>query len=163
MWASAGGVPVLIYRGGISHSHWLRVLRSYVSTIAIGDLIWEAAQLPLYTIWSAGTPRENAFAVVHCIFGDVMVALSTLAVALLVVGRWDWPVRAFWLVAVLAVLLGVGSTVFLEWLNVVVRKSWTYSALMPVLPILGFDVGLSPLLQWIVVPSVALWRARQSG
>src|SRR5262245_16617478 len=35
--------------------------------------------------------------------------------------------------------------------------AWTYNALMPVLPWLG--TGLAPLLQWVVVPSLAL-RAR---
>jgi hypothetical protein len=141
--------------------YWLPLLGSYVSTIAIGNLVWETAQLPLYTIWRTGTAGENAFAVVHCTIGDVALALGMLAAALLVIGHRDWPARHFWVVAALTVLLGVGFTVFLEWLNVVVWKSWAYSDLMPVLPILGFKVGLSPLLQWILVPSLALWRVGQ--
>ncbi len=140
---------------------WLPVLGSYVSTIAIGNLVWETAHLPLYTIWRTGTADDNAFAVVHCTIGDVALALSMLATALLVTGNRDWPVRHFWVVAALTVLLGVGSTVLLEWLNVAVWKSWAYSGLMPVLPVFGFKVGLSPLLQWILVPLLALWRVGQ--
>lgn len=140
---------------------WLPVLGSYVSIIAIGNLVWETAHLPLYTIWRTGTAGENGFAVVHCTIGDVALALSMLATALLVTGSRDWPARHFWGVAALTVLLGVGFTVFLEWLNVAVWKSWAYSSLMPVLPIFGFKVGLSPLLQWILVPSLALWRVGQ--
>ncbi len=134
------------------------MLRSYVATVAIGNFVWKVAHLPLYTIWHTGTVGQNAFAVVHCTVGDVVLASGTLAVALLVAGNRDWPVRNFWLVTVLTVLLGVGSTMLLEWLNVVIWKSWAYSSLMPVVPVLGFSVGLSPLLQWIVVPLLALWH-----
>lgn len=140
---------------------WLPVLGSYVSTIAIGNLAWETAHLPLYTIWRSGSVGKNAFAVVHCTIGDVALALGMLATALLVTGNRDWPVRHFWVVAAPTVLLGVGLTIFLEWLNVAVWKSWAYSDLMPVLPIFGFQIGLSPLLQWILVPSLALWRIGQ--
>jgi hypothetical protein len=48
-----------------------------------------------------------------------------------------------------------GYTVFSEWLNIVVRASWDYSERMPVVSALGLRVGVSPLLQWIVVPSAA--------
>jgi hypothetical protein len=32
----------------------------YIGLAAIGHFLWEAAQLPLYTLWSAGTPRAIA-------------------------------------------------------------------------------------------------------
>nr|MDQ6881210.1 hypothetical protein [Pseudomonadota bacterium] len=38
-------------------------------------------------------------------------------------------------------------------------EHWSYSVLMPVVPLLG--VGLSPLLQWIVVPPAVLWLVRR--
>jgi hypothetical protein len=60
-------------------------------------------------------------------------------------------------VAAAAVALGVGYTVFSEWLNTAVRSGWAYSDLMPVVPILG--TGLSPLAQWLVVPLAAFWWA----
>ena len=61
---------------------WPRALRVYLSTIALGDLAWEAAHLPLYTIWRAGTPGEKAFAVLHCTGGDLLIALACWALAL---------------------------------------------------------------------------------
>lgn len=160
---NGGGAPGLTGSPGLARPRWPAALRPYVATVAIGNLVWEAAHLPLYTIWRDGTAGENAFAVVHCTVGDVVLAMATLAVAWVVAGDRDWPTRGFWPVAVLAVPLGVGATVFLEWLNVVVREAWAYSDLMPVLPFFGFEVGLSPLLQWVVVPSLALWRARRHG
>ena len=147
-------------RGG---PDWLAALRAYLASIAVGNLAWEAVHLPLYTIWTTDTAREKAFAVVHCTGGDLLIALSSLTIALVVAGDRAWPARGFWPVAALAVLLGLGYTAFSEWLNIVIRRAWQYSDLMPVVTVFGFEVGLSPLLQWVVVPSVAFWFARRRG
>lgn len=126
----------------------------------LANLAWETAQLPLYTIWGKGTAREKAFAVLHCTGGDVLIALAFLVGALVVVGDPAWPGRHFARVVALTVLGGLAYTVFSEWLNVEVRLSWAYSPYMPVLP---FGTGLSPVLQWLVVPALALWAARRGG
>lgn len=140
---------------------WLTALRNFMLASALGHLIWEALQLPLYTIWPEGTASQIAFAVVHCTGGDVLIAGATLVATLLVLGRgWPTDQPAFRNVMIAAIVLGVGYTVFSEWLNVNVRRSWAYSAWMPQLPPLG--TGLSPLLQWIVVPIVAFkWTSRR--
>lgn len=95
------------------------------------------------------------FAVVHCTLGDLLIALSALTLALVLAGDNKWPTRRFWQVAVLALLFGVAYTAFSEWLNVVVRASWAYSDLMPVISIGGLRLGLSPIMQWMVVPAAA--------
>jgi hypothetical protein len=133
---------------------WIRALRIYLTAVAIANLIWETLQLPLYTIWQTGTLRTQTFAIVHCTIGDVIIALCALTVALVITGDGEWPQRHFQRVAILAILSGLGYTVFSEWLNVVVRASWAYSNLMPVVPAFGLRVGLSPLLQWLVIPTV---------
>ncbi len=138
-----------------SPSDWPRALRWYLGVSLVAHLAWEIVQLPLYTLWTTGTFREQAFAVVHCTVGDVMIAGLTLLAALAVLGRPTWPAaggRPVWLATL---MLGVGYTIFSEWLNVSVRGSWTYSDLMPTLPPLG--TGLAPLVQWIVVPTFVLW------
>ena len=61
-------------------------------------------------------------------------------------------------VGVTTLSVGVGYTIFSEYFNTVVRRSWIYTELMPTLP--WFGTGLAPLAQWIVVPSVALVFAR---
>jgi FtsP/CotA-like multicopper oxidase with cupredoxin domain len=53
----------------------------YLIVAAIGHFVWEAAQLPLYTIWWTGTARENFIAVVHCTGGDVLITTATLLTA----------------------------------------------------------------------------------
>jgi hypothetical protein len=137
---------------------WLGALRRYLVFVLLANFVWEVLQLPLYTLWREGTPGEIAFAVVHCTGGDLLIALSSLAAALVVTGRPAWPRERFWPVAGVALAIGVGYTIFSEWLNLVVRASWAYSELMPVVP--PFGTGLSPLLQWIVIPLAGLWWAR---
>ncbi len=137
---------------------WRIVLRRYLLAMALGNLVWEFAHLPLYTIWSTGSTGEIVFAAVHCTGGDILIATASLVLALLLVGA-DWPLaaRAYHRVAMLSVALGLGYTVFSEWLNVVVRKTWAYSEYMPIVPVV--DAGLSPLLQWLAVPFAAWWWA----
>jgi hypothetical protein len=123
--------------------------------ILVGNLLWEVLQLPLYSIWTTGTLREQAFAAGHCTLGDLLVAASALTLALLIVGDQRWPWDRFWLVAILTIASGLAYTVFSEWLNVVVRAAWAYSDRMPIVSIAGLKIGLSPLLQWIVLPAAA--------
>lgn len=132
---------------------WPSVLRRYLLASAGLHLAWEIAQLPLYTIWSEPLPKK-AFAIAHCTIGDLMIAGLSLIAALALAAKPDWPrsgSREVWL---LVLVSGVAYTVYSEWLNVNVRGSWAYVTLMPMLPILG--TGLTPLLQWIVLPTVAL-------
>lgn len=134
---------------------WIRALRIYLTAVGVANLIWETLQLPLYKIWRTGTVQTQAFAIVHCTIGDMIIALCVLTVAIVATGDGEWPQKRFQRVAILAVLLGLAYTVFSEWLNVVVRASWAYSDLMPVVTAFGLRVGLSPLLQWIAIPTVA--------
>ena len=143
--------------------NWLAALRAYLLTAAAAGILWETAQLPLYGIWRTGTYGENLFAAVHCTGGDLLIALASLTIGLMLAGHRDWPVRRFGMVAAITLAIGFGYTVFSEWLNVAVRKSWTYSGLMPVVSILGLNLGVSPLMQWIVIPALALHAGRRAG
>jgi hypothetical protein len=138
---------------------WLRVLRRYLLFVALANLAWETAQLPLYTLWWESGFGQIAFAVVHCTGGDLLIATASLVLALLCFADRDWPDGGFLRVAAATVTVGVGYTVFSEWLNTEVRGSWAYTDRMPVVPVLG--TGLSPLAQWLVVPLAAFWWARR--
>ena len=141
---------------------WLTVFRRYIPFVAAVNLAWEAAQLPLYTIGRDGMPGEQAFAVLHCTGGDVLIATACLLLALMTAADDRWPSHPsiYWRVAGITLGLGVLYTIFSEWLNIVIRQSWAYSDLMPVVPVI--DTGLSPLLQWIVVPLAGFWFARRT-
>jgi hypothetical protein len=139
---------------------WLPIFRRYVAAMAVTNLIWEVAHLPLYTLWLDGNTREQVLAVIYCTGGDVLIALFSLIGALLVAGRRTWPERSYTRVLLIAVALGVAITIYAEWLAVVVRQSWAYRDLMPTLPPLG--TGLTPVLQWLVLPPLCLHWARLS-
>jgi hypothetical protein len=141
------------------YSDRLRAFRVYLAVTILANLAWETLQLPLYTIWTSGTVGERVFAIVHCTGGDMLIALSSLVASLIVVGSPGWPRERFGQVAVLAIAFGFAYTGFSEWLNVSVRKSWAYSDWMPVIPVAG-GIGLSPLLQWLVIPAGAFWAVR---
>lgn len=133
--------------------HWLSALRRYFTVILLGNLVWEFAHFPLYTLWTTGTLSEKVFAIAHCTMGDLLIAAASLLAALVVAGDARWPLEGFARVTILAVAAGLGYTAFSEWLNTTVRGSWAYTDAMPLLPVLG--IGLTPLLQWIVVPVLA--------
>ncbi|MFQ5567683.1 MAG: hypothetical protein ACE5EU_15130 [Paracoccaceae bacterium] len=145
-----------------SGNTWLHALRRYFAVVIPGHLAWEFAHLPLYTIWREGTAGETIFAALHCTGGDILIATSTLVLALLLAGA-EWPIDRVALrrVLMLTVAFGVGYTIFSEWLNIVFREAWAYTELMPVMPVI--DTGLTPLLQWIVVPTVGFWWVSRVG
>ena len=140
---------------------WLPAIRRYLVATAIGHLAWEVAHLPLYTLWQSGSRWELTFAVLHCTAGDVLIAAMSLIAALVLVGTARWPHARFWRVACCTMLAGFGYTLWSEYLNTVIRQTWTYTDAMAVLPWLG--VGVTPLLQWVVVPAVALWLAGRTA
>ena len=147
--------------GTAPSSNWLSAYRIYLGSSAIGHLIWEILQLPLYTIWTAQF-RDQVFAVLHCTLGDILIALSALVAALIAAANPIWPRDRFWRVAAVTILFGTGYTIFSEWLNVVVRASWAYSEWMPVVSVFGLHIGLSPLFQWLVIPATAFIITRKA-
>ena len=136
---------------------WTRGLRRYLIASIVIHLVWEILQLPLYTLWTTGTRPQQTFAVLHCTIGDAMIAGLSLLTALALFASVGWPSAGAARVSVATLACGIGYTIFSEWLNTSVRGSWTYSEFMPVVPVIG--TGLAPLLQWFLVPSLALWIA----
>ena len=128
----------------------------FFATLAGLNLIWEIGQLPFYSLWHDGNWQVIGYAVAHCTVGDILIAFAC-AIAALTFNHWHWPLHerqsAFFVGIFVA--FGVAYTIFSEWLNTTVRMSWSYSDLMPVLPLLG--TGVAPLLQWIVVPTLTFW------
>jgi hypothetical protein len=152
-------MSVHLPRGIRDGGAWLIVLRRYALAIVLGNLLWELAHLPLYTIWYEGGADKILFAAVHCTGGDVLIAGAALLASLLVLGDHRWPYGSYHTVATAAVLGGVGYTVYSEWLNTEIRGSWAYTDWMPQLPVVG--TGLSPLAQWLIIPPTAFWWARR--
>lgn len=141
--------------------HLLRIsFGRYLTVIAFGNLVWEMAQMPLYTLWVDGNWAQIGFAVAHCTLGDVLIGAITLFLALVLWRAKTWPHQRFGLVAVATLTMALAYTIFSEWWNVDLHQTWAYRDIMPTLPWLG--TGLTPLLQWAIVPLLALWYARNA-
>lgn len=146
----------------IGSQPWFSMLRRYLGFVLVANLVWEMLHLPLYTLWHEGSLAEQAFAVVHCTGGDLLISLSALTAALILVGSNDWPGQRFNRVVIVATVIGVSYTVYSERLNTLVRESWAYSELMPVIPVYDFEVGLSPIAQWLIIPPLAFWWSKRA-
>lgn len=139
---------------------WRFIGLQYLPWLAALSLVWELAQLPLYTIWRSPLP-QIAFAVMHCTVGDLLIATAALMVALVATHAATPPEWKRARVVVVVTVTGLAYTLFSEWLNTAVTGNWAYSELMPVLRVGALQVGLSPLAQWLILPPVALqlaWR-----
>lgn len=112
------------------------------------NLVWEIAHVRLYTLWDAADRMTIVWSVLHCSLGDVLIALSLFALAGLALRQKDWPVFRPIAGGTIVVIGALAFTVWSEWFNVYKIGSWAYTANMPM--ILG--IGLSPLLQWLLLP-----------
>ena len=144
---------------------WRLILLGYLPWLTALNLAWEAAHVRLYTLWYEAEPAYIAFSVLHCTLGDVLIGAAALFTALIAAREGSlarWRRRR---VAVITSLIGLAYTVFSEWMNITWLRSWTYAESMPTLDLAGFELGLTPLAQWLIVPPLALrlGRARQGG
>jgi hypothetical protein len=120
------------------------------------NLVWEVAQLPLYTIARDPSLARIAYAVLHCTLGDAIIAAASFILAGFVFRDADWPSSRPWSGGVVAIFFGLAYTAYSEWYNVYEAGAWAYSASMPLI----FGIGLAPLLQWLVVPIATLLIVR---
>jgi hypothetical protein len=134
------------------------IARGYLPRLAALNLAWEVAQLPLYTLWTEESLAYKTFAVLHCTLGDALIGAASLALALILGRERALPTWRWRRIIALMLVLGPGYALFSEWLNTTLFR-WTYSELMPTLDLPGVRIGLSPLLQWLVLPPLALHLA----
>ncbi|HWQ38336.1 MAG TPA: hypothetical protein VNM24_06945 [Burkholderiales bacterium] len=136
----------------------LSVFLRWLGFSAVLHLVWEIAQLPLYTIYREGDLATIAFAVGHCTAGDLLISAATYLAAGLVARSGGWPLERPGTGLAAAVAVGMAYTAFSEWLNVSVRGSWEYAPAMPQL----FGIGLAPLFQWLAIPTLTLFAVRRT-
>lgn len=118
---------------------------------------WEMLHSPLYAGMAAAPHWHAVRSCLTATVGDTVIALGAYAAVAAVTRDRGWLVRDS--PNRVAGYLGVGLsvTVVLELINVYVWHRWAYALAMPL--VLG--VGVSPLMQWMVVPPIALWLTRR--
>lgn len=121
---------------------------------------WEFLQVPFFSGMPSTMHWEGIKACTRAALGDAVIMLFAYGCVAVFAGR-------FWVLhpklAHVAAFVGVGLA-----LTVVIEKmalsgawieSWSYSERMWVLPVL--DVGLAPVLQWILLPLIVIWFCRR--
>ncbi len=126
---------------------------------AAANLVWEFAQLPLYALFNEPDKGKIVRYVLHCTIGDVLIALAAYMLTSLALRAWAWPARYPLRGIALATALGLAFTAASEWYNVYKIGAWTYTESMP----LVFGIGLTPLLQWLLIPTLVLLLVRCTG
>jgi hypothetical protein len=122
------------------------------------NFVWEMWQLPLYEGIASFSYWENLKGCTLATFGDVVIALvAFLLVAVAAQSRW-WILRPSSRQVLGFVLIGVVITIILEALATGPLNRWSYAAAMPTL-LMG--TGLTPLLQWIVLPPMIVFFTRR--
>lgn len=114
------------------------------------NYIWEVSQAFLYV----GMVSIAAI-FWHCFvaaLGDGVILLIIHAAGWLVFARPGWFVRPR--VAAIAFMLGFGLAiaVAIEWAAVYWLHRWSYTSQMPLIP--GLGIGVTPVLQMLVLPAV---------
>ncbi len=98
-----------------------------------------------------------AWALLHCTLGDVVIALAMFALSGIALRRADWPASRPWAGSIIVVIGAMTFTAWSEWYNVYRAGNWGYTASMPMV----FGIGISPLLQWLILPPVMVSTYRK--
>jgi len=121
------------------------------------NFFWEVIQTSFYTMKEWAFPAM-LYGWIHCTAGDVMISLGSFWIVSLVHRSRHWLLRLNRWNSMAFVIMGVFYTIVSERVNVKVFKSWGYDERMPMVP--WIEVGVVPILQWVVVPSVVIMLTR---
>ena len=125
----------------------------------LGHFVWEFIQVPTYTGMTEMAHWEAIRLCLSATFGDVGFALTAFWIASAAARSRDWILRPTRVPAAIFVAVGIILTIGFEYYSTNISLRWTYSELMPLVP--PFGTGLSPLLQWLVIPPLVVWLTRR--
>ncbi len=120
--------------------------------------VWEMLQTPFFDGMPAMPHWPATLFCLGATLGDVAIGLLSFGAAALTQRDRGWFLSPSLAAASVFIMTGLASTVVLE-LHATAVGRWAYSPLMPVLP--GLRVGVVPLLQWVVLPPIALFLLRR--
>lgn len=117
--------------------------------------VWEMWQIPFYR---GMVVAEHWSAVVICsqaAIGDGIIAVAAYSIAALTAKDFQWLRLRVGVPHLFYLLIGLVITAIFEVAATGVLDRWQYSDMMPTLPVI--EIGLIPLLQWLLIPPVVLW------
>ena len=121
--------------------------------------VWEFLQVPTCAGMAEMNHWDGVKLCTSATVGDVGFALTAFWITSAASRSRQWiAAPKVWHIA-LFVAVGIALTVGFEHYYTQVSGRWHYSDLMPLVP--PFGTGLSPLVQWIVIPLLVLSLARR--
>ena len=119
----------------------------------VGNYLWEASQAFLFV----GMVSIRAIWW-HCFVAALGDGLALLAIHLagwIVFQRVDWFIPAGRAETGLMLGMGFAVAVVIEWFALHMLQRWAYTDQMPIIP--GLEIGLTPVLQMLVLPPLTFW------
>ncbi len=118
---------------------------------------WEILQAPLYSgLGDAGHWRATLLCLTATL-GDVVITWVAYGIVGMGVGSKAWLQEPTVRRMASFLALGVGITIGMEFLNMYHLGRWSYGGAMPTV----FGMGITPVLQWILLPCLIIWLAKK--
>lgn len=121
--------------------------------------VWEFLQAPTYAGMTEMNHWDGIKLCTSATFGDVGFAMLAFWAASLIARTRSWILNPGLMQTMVFVAVGIGLTIGFEFYYTNISLRWTYSEQMPLVP--PFGTGLSPLLQWTIIPPLVLWFTRR--
>ena len=124
---------------------------------------WEIMQVRLFAGMASAPYVEAIKGCTQATLGDMIIMLIAYGAVALAAQNRRWMYAPSGRQIAVFVGIGVFITAIIEWLATHGRwiQNWAYSPAMPVLP--GVEIGVSPLLQWMIVPLLVMWFVRRQS
>jgi hypothetical protein len=119
------------------------------------NFVWEMLQIPFFRGMTQAPHGDALLICLQATFGDVGITLAAFWTTAWLGRDRRWPTRPRPAQIAAFALVGLLITIAFEWLATQVWSFWSYSGLMPMIPVL--EIGLVPLLQWIILPPLIIW------
>lgn len=144
---------VLLFRIVLIQVKRARLVWYIIATGFLLNLLWEMAQMPLYTQYHSFADH------IICIpasVGDVLLILILYTIVSFSLGDWYWIKTLTKRNISLVVLLGMIIAIVMEQ-RASLLGLWGYTVHMPLLPLV--HVGLLPVLQMMILPILTFYIA----
>lgn len=120
--------------------------------------VWEFMQVPAFDGMAEMNHWDGIKLCLSATIGDVGFALTAFWATSLTARSRSWLLRPEIRPYLIFIAVGIALTIGFEYYYTSISMRWTYSQQMPLVP--PFGTGLTPLLQWLVIPPVVIWLTR---
>lgn len=121
--------------------------------------IWEFIQAPTYAGMIDLNHWDGIKLCTSATFGDVGFALTAFWITSAIARSRSWILNPSSQQILVFLFIGIALTISFEYYYTQHSLRWTYSELMPLVP--PFGTGLSPLLQWLIIPILVIWFSQR--